>query len=87
MNGFYGLKRGDANYAQEGIIECTMNPTACPFPGAPNVRLWDMPGSGTTKHPQRDYIRDKGVRYFQGVILMIRDGRPTEFDGYLTTML
>lgn len=80
QNGLRGLKKNDPGAATEGITECTMEPQDFPFPGVPNVRLWDLPGYGTDKHRMQDYIRDKGLRYFNGVILVIRDGRPTEFD-------
>mmetsp|Transcript_26215 Transcript_26215/g.91181 ORF Transcript_26215/g.91181 Transcript_26215/m.91181 type:complete len:269 (-) Transcript_26215:402-1208(-) len=41
----------DKTWAPEGAVETTIKPKAYPFPGMPDVVLWDMPGAGTDAFP------------------------------------
>jgi predicted GTPase len=35
------------------------------------VRIWDLPGAGTTSFPSENYVRDMGLRYFDVVVLVV----------------
>jgi hypothetical protein len=37
------------------------------------VRPWDLPGSGCVEFPLETYVRDMGLRYFDGVLLVTSD--------------
>merc|ERR1711937_1073826 len=38
-----------------------------------NVKIWDLPGSGTRLHPSETYVNDKGLRYFDFVVVFVGD--------------
>lgn len=57
-------------WAPVGVNETTRVPTMYPFPGQPEVRLWDLPGSGTALVPSETYIQDMGLRYFDKVLIV-----------------
>lgn len=46
------------------------------------VRIWDIPGQGTSTFPAKTYLRDMGLKYFDDV-LVVTDGRLTENDVHL----
>jgi hypothetical protein len=48
--------------------------------------LWDIPGAGTPEFPFKSYIKDLGLRYFDGVILVVHQ-RLTENDKELSAAL
>jgi len=55
--------------------EGTTRPTCYAVPGFDNkVRIWDLPGQGTKGFPASSYLRDMGLKYFDG-ILIATDGR------------
>ena len=35
------------------------------------ARLWDLPGAGTKDWPSESYVRDAGLRHFDGVLLVV----------------
>ncbi|CAE7839817.1 Iigp1 [Symbiodinium sp. CCMP2592] len=93
INSFRGLKPKDPEAAKVDVKECTKEPTPYTFPAEElkkiecvalreklaSVNLWDLPGAGTPNHPRETYIKDKGLRYFDGVVIMT-EGRFTEID-------
>jgi len=87
VNGMRNVKRGEEGWAPEGVSETTMDPISYAFPQAKEAILWDLPGSTTKKHPGATYAKDKGIRWFHGVVICIKDGRPTEFDIGLVAIL
>jgi len=36
-----------------------------------SVRIWDLPGAGTTRFPTENSVRDMGLRYFDVVMLVV----------------
>lgn len=64
-------------WAPVGVCETTQEPTKYPFPGQPQVCLWDLPGSGTAAVPSETYVQDMGLRYFDKVLICTA-GRFTE---------
>lgn len=41
--------------------------------GLDYVRVWDLPGAGTSAFPANSYLKDMGLRYFDMVILVLND--------------
>lgn len=58
--------------------ECTQEAKAFSIPAdrcgeamnAKLVRIWDLPGGNTTTHPSETYVRDKGLRWFDAVVVL-----------------
>lgn len=70
INKLRRLRPGAEGWAPVGVNETTMTPTMYEFPGARNVRIWDLPGSGTEAFPSETYIQKMGIRYFDKVIIV-----------------
>lgn len=86
VNAIRGLPIDHKDAAKVGVVECTMECKPYEFYDqrmAGKFRLYDVPGCGTEAHPIATYVKLTGLRYYHGVILVIRDGRPTENDIYL----
>mmetsp|Transcript_17217 Transcript_17217/g.41460 ORF Transcript_17217/g.41460 Transcript_17217/m.41460 type:complete len:409 (+) Transcript_17217:334-1560(+) len=92
INTLRGIGPTDQHAAPVGVIQTTMQPTAYSFVGSVQslttdmVRIWDLPGAGTPEWPFETYVRDMGLRYFDGVVLMTSDAW-TEHDLDLVLML
>lgn len=80
INTLRGLKARDPLAAEVGVKETTMEPSEYRFPGLgmpwesltnlDKVSLWDLPGVGTQNFPSNNYIREMGLRYFDGVLIV-----------------
>mmetsp|Transcript_55571 Transcript_55571/g.121723 ORF Transcript_55571/g.121723 Transcript_55571/m.121723 type:complete len:410 (+) Transcript_55571:340-1569(+) len=92
INTLRGIGPTDEHSAPVGVIQTTMRPTPYSFVGSVKslttdmVRIWDLPGAGTVEWPFETYVRDMGLRYFDGVVLMTSDAW-TEHDLELVLML
>ncbi|XP_042560138.1 interferon-inducible GTPase 5-like [Clupea harengus] len=49
VNAIRGVQDTDEGAAPTDVEECTMKPTMYPHPTMPNVKIWDLPGTGGTK--------------------------------------
>eukprot|EP00918_Siedleckia_nematoides_P077706 GHVU01169852.1.p1 GENE.GHVU01169852.1~~GHVU01169852.1.p1 ORF type:complete len:263 (+),score=38.14 GHVU01169852.1:185-973(+) len=78
INGLRGAKHGQPGYAKVGETETTQVPSPFRWSGNDKVVLWDLPGGGTENHPSATYIKDNGLRWFNGVIIVCAD-RVMEF--------
>jgi hypothetical protein len=63
-------------WATVGKKECTSELTKYEIPRLPHVRLWDIPGAGTTAHPSKSYIGDYNIMAFD-MIIIVNCGRIT----------
>jgi GTP-binding protein EngB required for normal cell division len=70
INKIRRVRRGSDCWAPVGVNETTMRPTSYKFPSEPRVRLWDLPGAGTSNFPSETYIQDMGLRYFDTVLIV-----------------
>ncbi|CAF1632571.1 unnamed protein product [Adineta ricciae] len=64
-----------------GVSETTADCTRYSYPNneAPYLRLWDIPGGGTAKHPAETYFADKLLYAFDCLIILYA-GRFTKLD-------
>mmetsp|Transcript_155528 Transcript_155528/g.270553 ORF Transcript_155528/g.270553 Transcript_155528/m.270553 type:complete len:444 (+) Transcript_155528:79-1410(+) len=79
INSLRGLTARDPEAAPVGIGHTTRRPQPYSFVGdvaklTKNMaRLWDLPGAGTQEWSSDTYIRDTGLRHFDGVIFVTSD--------------
>lgn len=74
INSMRGLKAKDPDAAPVGVGHTTRRPSPYSFVGDVALltrnmaRLWDLPGADTKDWPSASYVRDAGLRHFDGVI-------------------
>lgn len=79
INALRGLHPRATAAAPVGIGHTTRKPKPYNFVGDVAVltrnmaRLWDLPGAGTKDWPCASYVRDAGLRHFDGVIFVTSD--------------
>jgi small GTP-binding protein len=78
INSLRGLRASDFGAAKVGVCQTTDRATPYMYSKelggiADVVRLWDLPGSGSPEFPLETYIKNMGLRYFDGVILLTSD--------------
>ncbi|XP_063353860.1 interferon-inducible GTPase 5-like [Pelmatolapia mariae] len=79
VNALRGMSDDDEGAAPTGVTEITLEVTPYPHPNYPNVKLWDLPGIGTTKFPAKKYLELVGFEKFDFFII-ISDTRFREND-------
>lgn len=77
INALRGLRPGDAGAAAVGVVETTHEIKRYDHPVFPYLKLWDIPGAGTQKHPVDTYFDDKKLYAFDAV-LVVNAGRLLE---------
>jgi len=90
VNRLLGKKDTDDDAAMVGSIgETTLKHKAYDFEMEDDAgakvtlgKFWDVPGGGTDKFKQEEYIRKMGLRYFDALVLLT-DGRWTQVDADL----
>lgn len=70
VNVLRGLSDEDEGAAATGVTETTSQPTPYPYPGYPNVVLWDLPGIGTPKFQADDYLETVGFSRYDFFIIL-----------------
>lgn len=73
VNAFRGVDHRDEKAAPTGCVETTSEVTAYPHPHDPNVKIWDLPGIGTTKFPSDKYLQHVGFEKFDFFIIISAD--------------
>lgn len=92
INSLRGLHPRSPDAAPVGIGHTTRRPHPYSFVGdvakltRNMARLWDLPGAGTQEWSSETYIRDTGLRHFDGVIFVTSDAF-SEIEANLMTQL
>jgi len=98
VNALRKVMPSDPRAAPVGIHDMTLDPSECTFDlelddlaksdghSKVSVRLWDLPGAGTSQYPTDDYVRDLGLRYFDAVFVVYAD-RASDAIKHLATEL
>lgn len=79
INAIRGLGPRESGAAEVGVVHTTRVPRPYNFVGdvaalTKNMaRLWDLPGAGTTDWPYGSYVKDCGLRHFDGVLFVTAD--------------
>ncbi|XP_039905624.1 interferon-inducible GTPase 5-like isoform X2 [Simochromis diagramma] len=79
VNALRGMFDDDEGAAPTGVTETTSEVKPYPHPNYPNVKLWDLPGIGSTKFPADEYLELVGFEKFDFFII-ISDTRFREND-------
>ncbi|CAI5695543.1 T-cell-specific guanine nucleotide triphosphate-binding protein 1-like [Oreochromis niloticus] len=79
VNALRGLSNDDERSAPTGPVETTKKATPYAHPKYPNVKIWDLPGIGTTKFPAAKYLEHVEFKKFDFFII-ISDTRFREND-------
>ncbi|XP_055499406.1 interferon-inducible GTPase 5-like [Leucoraja erinacea] len=82
INAMRGLCSEDEGAAEVGNTETTMEPTRYSHPTLPNVRYWDLPGTGSTQFTAGSYLKKMQFQKYDFVII-VSAGRFTESDAKL----
>jgi len=92
INALRGLRARSPEAAPVGVGHTTKRPRPYQFVGEVATitrnmaRIWDLPGAGTKEWPYLSYVRDAGLRHFDGVIL-VTSGAFTEVEAELMLQL
>ncbi|XP_026083107.1 interferon-inducible GTPase 5 [Carassius auratus] len=70
INAIRGLQPDDVNAAPTGVIETTLTSTVYAHPTMPNVKLWDLPGTGSPKFKAKKYLKDVKLDTFDFFIII-----------------
>ncbi|XP_024295316.1 interferon-inducible GTPase 5 [Oncorhynchus tshawytscha] len=57
VNAFRGMKNNEEGAALTGVVETTMEAKAYPHPKYPNLKVWDLPGIGTSNFKPEEYLQ------------------------------
>ncbi|KAK7903937.1 hypothetical protein WMY93_016544 [Mugilogobius chulae] len=82
VNAFRGIRNKTEGAAPTGVTETTMEPTEYEHPHRPSVKIWDLPGVGTTKFKARKYLRKMKFEKYDFFII-VSDTRFRENDAKL----
>lgn len=70
INAMRGLQPDDVNAAPTGVTEMTMTPMVYTHPTMPNVKLWDLPGTGSPKFKAKKYLKEVKLDTFDFFIII-----------------
>ncbi|XP_029432155.1 interferon-inducible GTPase 5-like [Rhinatrema bivittatum] len=70
VNALRNLAAFGGEEAKTGVTATTRKATAFPYPGAPNVRVWDLPGLGTPELPMEQYLENMELDYYDFFIVV-----------------
>ncbi|XP_032886820.1 interferon-inducible GTPase 5-like [Amblyraja radiata] len=70
INAMRGLRSTDEGAAEVGTTETTMEPTGYPHPNLPNVRYWDLPGTGSPQFTAGSYLRKMQFKKYDFFIIV-----------------
>lgn len=83
LDAFFRLHDDDDMAAPVGVTATTLEPTAYDHPTNPKIKLWDLPGIGTTNYPDLEtYCKELKLEQFHA-FLIFSSSRFTKNDSQL----
>ncbi|CAI5781159.1 interferon-inducible GTPase 5-like [Podarcis lilfordi] len=79
VNALRGMKDDEKGAALTGVTVTTMVPQEYTHPAFPKVKIWDLPGIGTTKFSAKEYLKKVNFSKYDFFII-VSSGRFTEDD-------
>uniref|UniRef100_A0A8C6UGB5 IRG-type G domain-containing protein n=1 Tax=Neogobius melanostomus TaxID=47308 RepID=A0A8C6UGB5_9GOBI len=73
VNALRGIRNVTEGAAPTGVVETTMKPTEYLYPEHANIRIWDLPGVGTTKFKATKYLKKVGFEKYDFFIIVSND--------------
>ncbi|XP_065276071.1 interferon-inducible GTPase 5-like isoform X2 [Emys orbicularis] len=70
INALRGLTAEDDGAAPTGVTETTTKPTVYPFPNHANVRLWDLPGTGSPDFQPNTYLKQVNFKRYDFFVII-----------------
>ncbi|XP_029445903.1 interferon-inducible GTPase 5-like [Rhinatrema bivittatum] len=70
INAIRGLSDEDLGAARTGVTETTTEPMVYQHPKLPTVRLWDLPGIGTSRFQANQYLKQVGFEKYDFFIIL-----------------
>ncbi|KAL0172038.1 hypothetical protein M9458_032349 [Cirrhinus mrigala] len=70
INAIRGLEPDDVNAAPTGVTETTKTSTVYAHPTMPNVKLWDLPGTGSPRFKAKNYLKEVKLDTFDFFIII-----------------
>ncbi|XP_070805988.1 interferon-inducible GTPase 5-like [Pituophis catenifer annectens] len=82
INAIRSVMDDDEGAAEVGTVEKTTEPKAYPHPSFPNIKIWDLPGIGTSRFNAAEYVQKVQFERYD-VFIMVISERFTENDALL----
>ncbi|KAK2903024.1 hypothetical protein Q8A67_007737 [Cirrhinus molitorella] len=82
INAFRGLNDDDDNSAPTGVTETTKQATMYTHPTKPNVRLWDLPGTGMPNFKANKFLKEVKFETYD-LFIIVSSERFKENDVFL----
>ncbi|XP_073703729.1 T-cell-specific guanine nucleotide triphosphate-binding protein 2 [Garra rufa] len=73
INAILGLNPDDRRAAETGVVETTMEATLYVHPDLPHIRLWDLPGMGTTSFTSKSYVKTMNFDLYDMFMVVISE--------------
>uniref|UniRef100_A0A8C6S7Z9 IRG-type G domain-containing protein n=1 Tax=Neogobius melanostomus TaxID=47308 RepID=A0A8C6S7Z9_9GOBI len=73
VNALRGIKNKTEGAAPTGVVETTMEPTEYIHPQNKKIRIWDLPGIGTTNFTADKYLKHVGFEKYDFFIIVSCD--------------
>uniref|UniRef100_A0A8C6SJ18 IRG-type G domain-containing protein n=1 Tax=Neogobius melanostomus TaxID=47308 RepID=A0A8C6SJ18_9GOBI len=73
VNALRGIRNKTEGAAPTGEVETTMEPTEYLHPEHPNIRIWDLPGVGTTNFTAAKYLKKVQFKKYDFFIIVSND--------------
>ncbi|XP_075398853.1 interferon-gamma-inducible GTPase 10-like [Tenrec ecaudatus] len=86
INALRGVGHEETDAAACGVVETTMERKSYTHPKIPNVKLWDLPGIGTTKFQPQEYLKKMNFNEYDFFIIICAT-RFKENDSKLATVI
>lgn len=73
VNALREVDNMDVDAAPTGVVETTMEPKEYSVPKNTNIKIWDLPGVGTTKFKTNEYVEEMKLATYDFFIIISND--------------